>query len=113
MKGRNKMGIISAIVKWWRGPAPKQEYPSDFAIIDFSKIASRLGVKDDRNKVIFRYFVNRFGNYELKKYRYSEERVFILKEIQKIPFFDKTKLNIRFPVYSRVMPGEAKFTIAR
>lgn len=105
--------IFSSIMKWWIGPQPSSKYPRDFAIIDFSKIAFRLGMKDDKNKVILRYFVNRFGNYELKKYRYSEERVYVLSQIHKIPFFDKTKQEIRFPVYSRIMPGEATFTIAR
>jgi len=88
-------------------------YPSDFAIIDFSKVALRLGVKDDRNKIILRYFVNGFGNYELKKYRFSEERVFLLGEIHKIPVFDKTKKDMRFPVYSRISPGEVVFNISR
>lgn len=105
--------IFSSIMKWWKGPQPKSKYPSDFAIIDLSKIAFRLGMKDDKNKVILRYFINRFGNYELKKYRYSEERVHVLSQIHKIPFFDKTKKEIRFPVYSRIMPGEATFTISR
>jgi len=79
----------------------------------FQKVSLRLGVKDDKNKVILRYFINKFRNYELRKYRYSEERVHLLKEIHKIPIFDKTKLDLRFPVYSRISPGEAKFIIAR
>jgi len=110
---RGKMGVIELIKGWWQGPEAPLSYPRDFAIIDFSKISLRLGVKDDKNKVILRYFINKFGNYELKKYRYSEERVHLLREIHKIPIFDKTKLNLRFPVYSRISPGEAKFIIAR
>ena len=105
--------IFNSIKEWFKGPQPKRGYPRDFAIIDLSKIAFRLGMKDDRNKLILRYFVNRFGNYELKKYRYSEERVHVLSQIHKIPFFNKTKKDVRFPVYSRIMPGEATFTIAR
>jgi len=88
-------------------------YPSDFAIVDYSKVSLRLGVKDDRNKIILRYSINQFGNYESKKYRYSEERVHLLREIHKIPVFDKTKQDLRFPVYSRISPGEAKFMISR
>lgn len=105
--------IIEVLKRWWWGPKPEQGYPSDFAIIDFTKIAVRLGVKDDRNKIIYRYTVNRFGNYDLKKYRYSEERVYLLKEIHKVPVFDKTKKDIRFPVYSRILPGEIVFTQQR
>lgn len=105
--------IFNSIMGWFQKKQLQTEYPSDFAIIDFSKIAFRLGMKDNKNKVILRYFVNRFGNYDLKKYRYSEERVYVLSKIHKIPFFDKTKKEIRFPVYSKIMPGEATFTIAR
>lgn len=105
--------IFNSIMGWFRNPEPQTGYPHDFAIIDFSKIAFRLGMKDDKNKVILRYSINRFGNYELKKYRYSEERVYVLSKIHKIPFFDKTKQEVRFPVYSKIMPGEATFTIAR
>ena len=90
-----------------------QNFPADFAIIDFTKIAIRLGIKDDRNKVIYRYTINNFGNYILKKYLYSEERVKVLQEIHQIPIYDKTKKDIRFPVYSRITPGEATFTQIR
>ena len=105
--------FIDSIIKLFRRPRQTNTYPRDFALIDFSKIAFRLGMKDDKNKLILRYFVNRFGNYELKKSRYSEERVNVLTQIHKIPFFDKTKQEVRFPVYSRIMPGEATFTITK
>ena len=105
--------IKNFIKRLLNGKQQKIEYPADFAIIDLSKIAFRLGMKDDRNKLILRYFINRFGNYELKKYRYSEERIHVLSKINKVPFFDKTKKEIRFPVYSKIMPGEATFTITR
>jgi len=108
------MPKISSIVNFIFGrKEPKLEYPSDFAIIDYSKVSLRIGAKDDRNKLILRYFVNHFSNFELKKYRYSEERVNLLKEIHKIPVFDKTKQDQRFPVYSRINPGEVKYIIAR
>ncbi len=107
------MGVIKFFKDWFYGKKEQLNYPQDFAIIDFSKVSLRLGVKDDKNKVILRYFINKFRNYELRKYRYSEERVHLLKEIHKIPIFDKTKLDLRFPVYSRISPGEAKFIIAR
>jgi hypothetical protein len=105
--------IIELLKRWWFGPKPKMGYPQDFAIVDFTKIALRLGVKDDSNKIIYRYSLNRFGNYYLRKYRYSEERVHLLKEIHKVPIFDKTKKDIRFPVYSRILPGEIIFTQSR
>lgn len=107
------MQIPSFLINIFVKAQPQLNYPSDFAIVDFTKFSQRLGVQDDRNKVILRYTVNRFGNYELKKYRFSEERVHLLKEIHSIPVFDKTRQDIRFPVYSRISPGEAKFIIAR
>jgi len=105
--------LFNALKNWWQGPEPPSRYPSDYAIINFSKIAFRLGMTDDKNKIIYRYFVNKFGNVELKKYRYSEERVSVLREIHRIPIFDKTKQDLKFQVYSKINPGEATFTISR
>jgi hypothetical protein len=107
------MEIIEKVKRLFFGKKEKLEYPSDFAIVSFTKIALKLGLKDNRTKVILRYFINNFGNYELKRYAYSEERVKLLKEIHKIPIFDKTNLNLRFPIYSRVMPGEAQYNLTR
>lgn len=102
--------IFQSIKEFIFGKSPIPDYPSDFAIIDFSPMAFRLGIKEDSNKIISRYFINKFGNYQLKKYHYSEERVAVLKDIHKIPIFDKTKKEVRFPVFSRILPGEAIFT---
>lgn len=86
------------------------KYPPDFYLIDFSPIAQELGMKDNKNKIIYRYFINNYGNVELKKYRYSEERIHALTTIHKIPGYDKTKKEVRFPVFSRILPGEIRFT---
>ena len=108
------MNTINFLARFIFGRKQKSsDYPQDFAVVDFSKVALRLGVKDDRNKIILRYFINEFGNYEQKKYRYSEERVQLLREIHKIPVFDKTKQDMRFPVYSKISPGEIAFNISR
>ena len=88
----------------------KLKYPNDFFIVDYSPLAQEYGFKDNKNKLIFRYFMNNYGNIELKKYRYSEERVMALNEIHKIPGYDKTKKEVRFPVFSRILPGEVRFT---
>lgn len=93
----------------WFGIKSDLRYPNDFAIIDYSAVAKELGVRGDRNKVITRFFMNRFNNLEARKYRYSEARVFTLQEIQKVPIYDKTKEKPRFPVFSRVLPGEVQF----
>jgi len=87
----------------------KLDYPRDFALIDFSEVATGLGVKGDKNKIITRFFTNRFGNLETKKYRYSEERVDILRNLHHVPVHDKTTQQIKFPIFSRILPGEINF----
>lgn len=104
------MGVFKKIKELIFGKEPIPNYPGDFALIDFSPIAFRLGVRDNKNKIISRYFINEYGNIEIKKYPYSEERVALLKEIHKIPVYDKTQREVRFPVFSHTMPGEAIFT---
>lgn len=99
------------LIKWIKSFFKKIElgYPNDFAIIDYSPVASENGIKTNRNKVISRFSKNSFGNIELKKYRYSEERVKSLQDIYKIPVYDKTKKDLRFPVFSRILPSEIRF----
>ena len=86
------------------------KYPSDFAIIDFSEQAQKLGVRDNKNKIITRFFINEFGKVEIKRYRYSQEREHTLKEVHKIPIHDRTKQKIIYPVYARILPEEINFT---
>lgn len=105
--------IINKIKEFFFG---KEEimYPYDFAFVEFSDMGRRLGLKSDRNKVIIRWFINKYGNYEKKIYpHYSEARVHLLQTIHKIPVFDKTKEEVRFPVYSRTSPGEASYLQTR
>lgn len=103
---------IRDVIEWLKGKE-KVEYPQDFYLIDFSPIALQFGLKTNRNKIIYRYFLNSFGNIELKKYRYSEERIKALEEVHKTPGYDKTRKEVRFPVFSRILPGEVRFTQAR
>jgi hypothetical protein len=88
-------------------------YPNDFAIITLSSPAIEHGLTDDRNKVILRYFYNKYNNLEMKKYRYSEERIHALQTIHKVPVFDKTKKEAILPIFSRILPGEVKFVQRR
>ncbi len=85
-------------------------YPNDFGIIDWTPLSLSRGLKGNRNKIIYRYFINHFGNRELKKYRYSEERVQALIQIHRIPIFDKTRQNPILPIYAKILPGEASYT---
>ena len=107
------MSFFSWITNFFQGEIVP-DYPRDFFIVQFSGVALGLGVKDNRNKVIRRFYVNKFGNFIEKRYRYSEERVHALKKIHKVPGYDKTKNEeVRFPVFARIMPGEAVFKTTR
>lgn len=87
------------------------EYPLDFIIIDYSPIALRENILDNQNKIIYRYSIDGFGNMVLKKYRYSKERLISLTETYNLPFYDKTKKEIRFPVFAKILPGEIEYTV--
>lgn len=92
---------------------PLQQYPNDWAVVEFSGHSQNIGMKGDRNKIIKRFFINRFGRWQEKIYRYSQERVFSLQEIHKVPVYDKTQIDAKFPVYTKVLPGEVQFISGR
>ena len=84
-------------------------YPDDFAEITFSEVALERGIEDDQNKIITRHFFDRFGMRTEKKYRYSRERVNALREIHRIPIYDRTQENQTFPLFFHSNPSEASF----
>ena len=87
----------------------KLDYPDDFGIIKFTEVAFENGVKDDSNKVIERYFYDKYGNLKMKSYRYSPERVASLRECFEIPIYDKTEEELTFPIIGRIKLGVIKF----
>jgi len=98
---------------WVVGKSYEEEvpdYPNQFAIIDFSPIAKENGITDNQNKVIYRYISNEGRIFLLKKYRYSLARVNSLKEIYKIPIFDKTRIKQVLPMYGKVYLSEVRYT---
>ena len=104
--------MIRRFFRWIRGWFNKEielDWPSDFLMIDYSSPALNIGVKKDRNKIIYRKFINKYNQPEIKKYFYSQERLFSLQKSHKIPVYDKTRKDIRLPVFSRVLPGEVHF----
>ena len=42
------------------------QYPDEIAIVDYTPTALENGIKDNRNKIIKRYFYNKFGNLQPK-----------------------------------------------
>lgn len=89
--------------------AKKQElqYPEHWAIVDFSPIARSNGITNNQNKIITEFFYNRFGVLETKNYSYNDARVYLLRTLRKIPVYDKTHKDIKFPIFGRVLPAEA------
>ena len=102
-----QMNLFSKIINKFK--REQVDYPNDFAIIEFSKVASSNGIVDNQNKIIYRYSYDKHRNLNVKKYQYSKERVQSLKEVYNIPIFDKTNKEIRFPVFAKVLPGEIGF----
>lgn len=84
-------------------------YPEDFALIRMSNPSLNQGIKNNRNKIILRYSINKYGNRELRKYPYSEIRVKTLQEIYRIPIADLTRKETKFPIFSRSLPGEVSY----
>lgn len=101
--------IISNIKKIFGGNEQK-DYPAEFAIVDYTPQAKSKNIKDDQNKIIYRYYVSEFGKRAIKKYRYSESMLKSIKETFKIPIEDMTAKEDKFPVYSEVSPSEIEYT---
>jgi len=92
------------------GKKEAPHYPSDWAMVDWSSGALENGITDNHNKIITRFFYNKFGYLKTKVYPFSEPRVYALRTIHKVPVYDKTIFKKqRFPVYGRITPSEAKF----
>lgn len=102
--------VINFIFNTKFGESEIPPYQNDFALIDFSPIAKQNGIKNEQNKLIYRYFNDGFGNINRKKYRYSKARVKALQEVNKIPIVDKTKQEDRFPIFARVLPSEVEYS---
>ncbi|MBU0959421.1 MAG: hypothetical protein KKB31_05745 [Nanoarchaeota archaeon] len=88
-------------------------YPPEFLIIDFSLIAKNKGIRDEQNKVIYRYVYNNFLDKIIlkEKYRYSLERLKSLVEVYNLPFYDKTIIGDILPMYEKIYLSEAEYSI--
>ena len=85
------------------------EYPNTFYLIKFSDTAFEMGVRDDSNKIIEVYSYDSMGNLQIKKYRYSPERVHSLRKVYGIPGYDKTGDELTFPIVGKIELGVVKF----
>lgn len=102
--------IINFILKTNFGKEEIPSYPSDFCIIEYSPIALQNNIRDEENKIIYRYITNEFGTI-LKKYKYTLARVKALMEVYSIPIYDKTKQEPIFPIFGRILPSEVEFSV--
>lgn len=84
-------------------------YPNEFAIIDFTEVAKKEGIKDNQNKIIYHYYIDKLGFRQVKKYKYSEAMIYSIKEIYKIPMIDKTKIEEGFPIYGKVELSKVRY----
>ncbi len=92
------------------GGEEELKYPIPFALVVLSPEASKKGVKDDQNKLIIEYGYNTFGRVAARTYPYTEQRMHALEKIKKVPVFDKTQGEDRFPVFTKVLPQEVQYT---
>lgn len=103
---------IKKFLYWIVGKEYKDEsppFPYDFIVVNFSSIALQNNIKDNQNKIIYRYTQSEFGK-KIKKYPYSEARLKALIEVEKIPYVDLTKKETRFPIFAKILPSEVEYT---
>jgi len=95
-------------LKFWK---KKEEltYPIPHGIIDYTDVAKLKNIKDNQNKIIKVFKINKYGNLEIKRYKYSEPLAFILEK-RGIPIFDKTKMKQKFEVVVKRNLGEIVYT---
>ena len=81
------------------------EYPKSFAMIDWSPVAKQTGIRDDENKLIYRFFINNENFREVKVYPYTQHLIKIIKDVHQIPIYDKTKKKEILPVFTKILPS--------
>ena len=89
----------------------EEKYPPEFGIVIYNKNAVNNGIEDNPNKLIVRYKYNEKSE-RLEVYRvygYSDSLFHTLKYKQKIPMYDQTKQEIKFPIYSEIKLDELKY----
>lgn len=103
----NKSKKIIKIFKRILGIKEELSYPIPCCFIDFTNESKRNNIKDDENKIIIKYYLNKFGNLANKRFKYSEAFVNIQVK-HGIPVFDRTKEEQKFVVISVRDPAQIK-----
>ena len=101
--------MIKKIKKFLGFKEKELKYPIPFYLVKYTDISLQNNIRDNQNKIIVHYFLNKYGNIDVKKYKYTEQMVNILNK-KGIPGFDKTKTEQRFPVFLKELPGEITYT---
>lgn len=107
------MKILNKVKKLLGFEKQKLNWPDSFYIIDYSSVAMENGLKDDRNKIIYLYYIDEYGKRKVKKYEYSEEMVNSIETIFKVSGFDKTQelMSQKLPVFARILPMEVEYKL--
>lgn len=84
-------------------------YPVPFGIISYSPEALDEGIADEQNKIIIVFDFDKIGNKVQKIFPYSASRVYALENEAKIPIYDKTEKEDRYPVWLRSDPQELSY----
>lgn len=89
----------------------KPQYPPEFAIVIFNKTAINNGIEDNPNKLIVRYKYNeKVEKLEpFRVYGYSDSLFQALKHKLKIPIYDATTKEIKFPIFSEINLDEIRY----
>jgi len=86
-------------------------YLDEFFIVSYSKYALQRGLVGDSVKVIYIYDFDEYGNRRLTEKVYSKERVYALREIHKIPGYDKTQEQEEgLPIYGKTSLMEVEYS---
>jgi|GEM_PF-2304210 hypothetical protein len=103
--------IINKISFGWLFKENKQQYPPEFAIVIYNKTAINNGVEDNPNKLIVRYKYNeKVEKLEpFRVYGYSDSLFQTLKHKLKIPIYDQTLKEIKFPIFSEINLDEIRY----
>ena len=101
--------MLKGLMNLFKKKESEESYPASFLLVTYTKYALEDGTQDDSNKVIIRYYLGNFGNQREQRYRYSPERLDSLTKVYKIPVYNKTKEDILFPIFARMIPNELKW----